>query len=204
MSSEPSTCSNATYEKRAVAFLDILGFTDLIKEQGHEAEILAIFEHLRFRASQAERASISGRVQFTAFSDCIVVSDELQEGFGALRIAGYVGYLALDLLARGFLVRGGLTIGDLYHKDGTVFGPALIGAYALESKTAIYPRIAVLDAFKEEACKGAIAVSYGEVAHPREQGAKSQYRRDFDGVLHLDIFHPLIPSPESLIKTVNG
>lgn len=204
MSSIPPTSSNVTYEKRAVAFLDILGFTDLIKEQGHEAEILAVFEHLRSRASQAERASKAGRVQFTAFSDCIVVSDELQDGFGALRIAAYVAYLAQDLLARGFLVRGGLTVGDLYHRNGTVFGPAMIDAYALESKTAIYPRIAVLDAFKEEACKGAIAMSDGDVAHPRVQGEKSKYRRDFDGVLYLDVFHPLIPSPESLIKVVNG
>lgn len=205
MSSEPSTSSNVTtYEKRAVAFLDILGFTDLIKEQGHESEILAVFEHLRFRASQVERASKTGGMQFTAFSDCIVLSAELRDGFGAFRMAAYVGYLVLDLLARGFLVRGGLTVGDLYHKNGMVFGPAMIDAYALESKNAIYPRIAVLDAFRDEACKGAVAMSNGDAAHARVQGEYLQYRRDFDGVLHLDVFNPLIPSPESLIKAVNG
>lgn len=47
----------------------------------------------------------------------------------APRIASYAAYLAHDLLARGFLVRSGLTIGDLHHRDGTVFGPAMIEAY---------------------------------------------------------------------------
>src|SRR5438105_1445070 len=47
---------------------------------------------------------------------------------------------ALDI---GMLVRGGVTIGKLYHSGGVVFGEALVDAYRLESRVAIYPRIAV-------------------------------------------------------------
>jgi hypothetical protein len=113
MSTDPSASVPAAYEKRAVDFLDILGFTDLIQEGGHEREIGEIFEHLKLRAMQAERATRSGRMQLTAFSDCVVISEDMLAGFGALRIAGYASYLALDLLGHGFLVRGGLTVGDL-------------------------------------------------------------------------------------------
>jgi len=35
--------------------------------------------------------------------------------------------------------------GNLYHKSNLIFGPALIRAYELESKYAIYPRIIVDD-----------------------------------------------------------
>ena len=46
-------------------------------------------------------------------------------------------------LLSGFLIRGGITIGKLYHNatQGVVFGEALVEAYNLESKDAIYPRV---------------------------------------------------------------
>lgn len=44
----------------------------------------------------------------------------------------------------GWLVRGGITIGDFYIDDTIVWGPALLRAYELEDKLAIYPRI-ILD-----------------------------------------------------------
>ena len=101
LSSSPILHADASYETRAIAFLDILGFSDLIKEGGHEREIGQIFDQLKIRAAQAERPDRQGRMQFTAFSDCIVVSEEFLDGFGALRIANYAGYLALELLEIG-------------------------------------------------------------------------------------------------------
>jgi len=71
LSSSPISHADASYEKRAIAFLDILGFSDLIKEGGHEREIGQIFDQLKIRAAQAERHHGKGRMQFTAFSDCI-------------------------------------------------------------------------------------------------------------------------------------
>ncbi len=192
------------YEKRVVAFMDILGFTDLIKEGGHESEIGAVFSHLNYRASQAERISNHGRMQLTVFSDCIVISEELLDGFGALRLAGYAGYLALDLLARGFLVRGGLSTGELYHQDGTVFGPAMIEAYNIENKVAVYPRIVTSQSFMQEFQKGLRSHSDGKM-HPQMLLAQmSQFRYDFDGVFHLDIFNPMIPKPEKLLSLVSN
>ena len=44
----------------------------------------------------------------------------------------------------GFLIRGGVTIGQISHSENTCFGPALVRAYQLESQFAFYPRV-VLD-----------------------------------------------------------
>jgi hypothetical protein len=45
------------------------------------------------------------------------------------------------LIERKILFRGGIDVGNLYHGSKTVFGPALIKTYEIESKMAIYPRI---------------------------------------------------------------
>jgi hypothetical protein len=50
-------------------------------------------------------------------------------------------HLQLELLLRGILFRGGLVVGDVYHKDNIVFGPGMNEAYELESKYAKSPRI---------------------------------------------------------------
>jgi hypothetical protein len=49
-----------------------------------------------------------------------------------------------DLACEGILLRGALTVADLYSNDEYVFGPALVNSYQLESESAVFPRI-VLD-----------------------------------------------------------
>jgi hypothetical protein len=185
------------YEPRAVAFLDILGFSDMIVSGGAEREIAELFEVLRKRAGEVERGiSRAGRMQFTAFSDSIVVSEDVMDGVGTHRIAGYAAYLTLELLARGFLVRGGLSTGDLYHRDGTVFGPALIDAYQLESKVALFPRLAVSAAFRESVLNGAATEKLGLALPFGLLAAHGLFRTDFDGVVHIDIFGPFVAAPQ--------
>lgn len=77
----------------------------------------------------------------TVFSDSIIISypincmyDLLLE---TLSISGAI-------LSDGYLVRGGITYGKLYHDERIVFGPAMNRAYDLESKVADVPRI-ILD-----------------------------------------------------------
>ena len=54
-------------------------------------------------------------------------------------------HLLLHFLSKNFVFRGGVAYGDLYYeKDRSIlFGPAVNEAYQLESKVAIYPRIAL-------------------------------------------------------------
>lgn len=58
-----------------------------------------------------------------------------------IEILNIIQQLANLVIRKGFLLRGGITIGPLYHENGIVFGPALSEAYKLESEDAKYPRI---------------------------------------------------------------
>ena len=62
--------------------------------------------------------------------------------------------MQLHALKYGLLTRGCVTIGDIYHKKNTWYGPGLIEAYTHESKIAIYPRVILskgcLDYFRNE------------------------------------------------------
>jgi hypothetical protein len=58
--------------------------------------------------------------------------------------------LIVDLLHMGFLTRGAIVVGDLFHRDNVIFGPALLEAYQIESREAFYPRIIVSNKALEE------------------------------------------------------
>jgi hypothetical protein len=114
----------AAYEQRVVLFLDILGFSDLVKN-GRVHRLLDALEHLQGRALEVKD---EGNFDFTAFSDCVVVSAPLSKVNAVLRLVRYAKFLALDLLAKGFLTRGAIVSGELYHKGAIVLGPALVDA----------------------------------------------------------------------------
>lgn len=82
----------------------------------------------------------SGNAVMTQFSDSLVISvEDDRHGRDALNNALFV--LTSSLIEFGFLFRGGVAKGDLFHDGSLVFGPAFIDAYELESKTASTPRV---------------------------------------------------------------
>lgn len=156
--------SAVVYEKRLLLFADILGWSAANIAASPDV-LLAAIRELHDPAetySEALKAQMKGAigtlihteigpmelssvnpmwldVQFGAFSDNIVIS--MPSSFGA-RITQQVSPLIRTLLRKGFLLRGAVTIGDLYHKDSAVFGTPLIEAVALE-KASIHPRIVI-------------------------------------------------------------
>lgn len=151
----------ARLQEQLVLFCDFLGFKEACKRE-KEMEILlaGLMEvaELRGNAQNGYEKSSDGvtsgtiRPAVSTFSDHVVVSYPLfPDGeispdslmlplIDAKMRAGYVASVALQA---GMLIRGGLALGKLFHSDGVVFGDGLISAYELESKVAIYPRIAV-------------------------------------------------------------
>ena len=74
------------------------------------------------------RTAVAGNPVLTQFSDSLVISvDDDRYGRDALQNALYS--LTSNLIDYGFLLRGGVTRGELFHDVGLVFGPALIEAY---------------------------------------------------------------------------
>ena len=122
--------------------------------------------------------------QVTAFSDSIVISHSYEDMHAIDSMLEIVKNLQEQFLMLGYLTRGGMTVGKMYHDDGIVFGPAFVEAYTLESKIAVYPRIALGNELVER---------YSKVV--RTDLFDSNVRNDFDGIKHVRLFHN-----EALIK----
>lgn len=88
------------------------------------------------------------RPAISTFSDHIVVSFPMKaytSPHGVLYVVAHfrtlVSAIAAAALRLGFLIRGGATLGKLFHRGDIAFGEALVEAFVIESRTAIYPRI---------------------------------------------------------------
>lgn len=138
------------YQNRVVAFLDILGWKKAVLSEGDHvvsmlgktlAQLQGVTSHFSsLRKLLPEDQKWPGDPVMTQFSDCLVFSAESNlHGREALQRALFI--LTSNLLQFGFLLRGGVTRGHLFHDSGLVYGPALIEAYELESKVASAPRV---------------------------------------------------------------
>lgn len=157
------------YESRLVAFVDILGFSNMVADSERSGEGLSeIFGVINDYSSENWLSSMfSGfsrgdalpmqgadfnslhdhyPVLVTQFSDSFVFSARLADEHACRYFPILLGGLIEKALSYGFLVRGGVAAGLLiHHSNGPLFGPAFLKAYELESKIAVYGRI-VFDA----------------------------------------------------------
>jgi len=83
--------------------------------------------------------------------------------------------LTREAVKSGFLIRGGATVGPLYHRNGVVVGSALVEAYKLESTVSIYPRIAV-----------------SRKLYSRVRAHSALLAVDEDGITYFDYFLPML------------
>jgi len=158
------------YENRLVAFIDILGFSEIVKESKDNTDkinlIYSVLNYLKdWEASEnwdlklieieedaqkkgVESFNITGKTNSTSFSDSIVVSVKVDNNVNEMTstLIANLAYIGAILIEQGILFRGGLTIGNIIHNEfGTVFGQGLIDAYLLESNLAKFPRIIMSD-----------------------------------------------------------
>src|SRR6266513_3306365 len=143
----------AAYEERFVAFVDALGFKELIaRTTGPQGDVSVdeVRDLLVPPPPAGEEQIILGRIgdislsghYLTSFSDSIVISTHATEP-GLIHLLTHLEKISFGLFNRGVLCRGAVTRGLIYHRDGLTFGPALIQAVEQE-RVARYPRI-VLD-----------------------------------------------------------
>ncbi len=138
------------YEDRFVAFVDILGFKDLIKRTygpNKSVDPSQIREALQVPDPVEREMVVVGRIgdiadsghRMAAFSDCVVITTDPSEN-GLIHILHHIAKIGFRLIQLGFLCRGGVSRGLVYHQNEMVFGPALIDAYRLE-QSANMPRV---------------------------------------------------------------
>lgn len=86
-------------------------------------------------------------VKFKIFSDNILICKEIEEVAPEQAVVEIFEILdkieELMFTAGALFIRGAVVVGNLHFSENFVYGKALVNAYQLESKLAIYPRVIV-------------------------------------------------------------
>jgi hypothetical protein len=166
--------NDARYQEQFTAYVDLLGFTEISSQTDETTrvrvlELLSGLAALRSEFSVETTDNVDGSKNhrivpaISSFSDHIVVSYALpmlsnarvNEDFAPIVVVHQfqklLSTIAASALHIGLLVRGGATIGKLFHAQGVVFGEALIEAYNIESRIAHYPRVVLSRSITERA-----------------------------------------------------
>lgn len=168
------------YERRIVCFIDILGFSGIIKSTTKSDKNAQVVLDKVCNALELLRRYCDKMAEFqittTQFSDSIVISFPWnKDDWHMLAVFKSIKIIQILLLYQFDLqLRGGIVIGEIVHTDKLLVGPAMISAYELESKCANSPRI-VLDP----------KVSYRY--NILKNSAKKDIHFESDNVIHKDL-----------------
>lgn len=147
-------------DNRLKALIDLLGLSSVLNSSDPVRDD-AVFQLLTsfveaksnsgvdIKCIGSDRRDCAVWPAISAFSDHILFSyssDEVEHiGAGpiVIRLAEDVAWIFSRAIKFGCLMRGGIAFAPLHHKDGVVFGRALVEAHELESKFVGRPRIIV-------------------------------------------------------------
>ncbi len=140
------------YQKSYVAFLDVLGFKNLVFSNRKESKekLNEYFESIQTIIAYLKQIPIKKEIGYITISDSIILtvpqSNHLSENIEILRqLCIAIGFLQAGLAARDIWIRGAVSSGDTYFNpnNNQIVGPAYINAYLLEESLAIYPRVII-------------------------------------------------------------
>jgi hypothetical protein len=129
-----------TYQDNIVAFIDVLGFSEIVYSNTTQS----INKYFDIILNTFCEATVKNHFKFILVSDSIVVTAK-NNNSNVKQMVKVLCKLQEILLVNGILLRGAISFGKLYlnKSKNIIVGPGLINAYRLESQT-IYPRI-ILD-----------------------------------------------------------
>ncbi|MDF3033200.1 MAG: hypothetical protein K0R76_154 [Alphaproteobacteria bacterium] len=195
------------YENRVVAFLDILGWGNMIMKSSKDPELtrnlgiaLNLYQGYAEMTEWTTRLGAEerwpGDPQITHFSDSILIS-VLSDNNASHVLLNYLQGIVMSLLNLGLLIRGGITLGQLIHRGPMAYGPALNQAYHLESTIAKFPRI-ILD--------HSLAKTWGQGSSVQNTdgsliGHMKTWRQDSDGYRFYDLLQPYPNMPDIVINS---
>jgi hypothetical protein len=142
-----------TYEKSYVAFLDVLGFKNLIysKKKADKKKVENYFGIVNSAIEYLEAIDRKQGIGSIVISDSIVLSvpfgNTKQDNVEKLRqLCIAIALIQFGLALKDIWLRGAISFGDTYFdkNNNQVVGEAYINAYLLEEKLAITPRV-ILD-----------------------------------------------------------
>ncbi len=182
------------YEERLVAFIDVLGFSDMVNRTATDVKKLrhltAALKNLYNKIWEWEADGSYSSFAFTQFSDSIVISS-LAESSDSFEMLMQLLIGVMELVDDyDVLVRGGIAKGQLIHDRTMVVGPAMVEAYHLESKKAIYPRIIIEKELKEQIDANVEEYIKTHTTLTEVPGFNKLFNTDDDGWCYLDYIKP--------------
>jgi hypothetical protein len=165
--------------EKYIAYMDILGFREMLRSPDFERDIASIAETLQKRVQFDNK--IYPDLRYLAVSDTIVIVADPGEGRLLCRKIGQVQNALLHL---GFAMRGGISFGEILTHDSksgwNIFGNTFVAAYEVEQSLAIYPRV-VVDKFCVDRIKD-------EIRNSTNRKISTYILRDPDGVQFVNQF----------------
>lgn len=155
-----------------VAFLDILGFSDMVAEDVRSSDQRHLTKLFKCHQAAGNIFSDDPNCSVTQFSDSIVVSkpyDAKDFDWFVTRVARYQRLL----LDEELLCRGGISVNKHFSNGSFTFSAGLIAAYRVESSLARYPRVVV-------------SKEVMDLIYPDMQGIPKHLVREDDGLLFID------------------
>ena len=199
-----------SYTESYVAFLDILGFKNIINNYSFE-EILMIFKKIKqakddvkwaiYRACDEDDISLVNYnkalsdSKITIMSDSIIVSTPCmyKESLSAtIDICWFILYLLYEF-EEPILLRGAISKGTMYQNEEITFGKGMVDAYLMQENFSIYPRIILkqelLDNFED------ISLKWDE---------KSKLILAEDGYYYIDCLYEFLDLPDDVFAQENA
>jgi len=142
---------NDLYKNHVIAYIDILGFEDMIREAGADSERIYNIYNLLNEAKKF--VNIKSELKMRMFSDTVIISNiwtnelSLQDIIQIVMI--FQGHMATKASA---FFRGAISFGNHHQMDDVIFGPAIIEAYKIE-KIASWPRVILAPSLIKKAPK---------------------------------------------------
>ncbi len=133
-----TSCLDLNYA--IVAFVDILGFSEMVKSdcenKNGNLKFFKVLRELNDKAKSIAECSIK------QFSDSIVFTSPLSPD-NYKKMIGVLSDYQYELICQSIVCRGAISYGKHYEENEFMFSQALIEAYQLECTEAKYPRIII-------------------------------------------------------------
>ncbi len=151
------------YGYRAVAFLDVLGFSSVLDDFESEAIQNEVSKYVSKRACEFINIFKSGislldsnKYNCYLFSDNICITASCDNDVDLRDMLYVINSLYYHFAKNGYFLRGGIDYGLFIDEKSIAIGVPLREAYKLECAVAVYPRIILSNSFVDQ------FKSYGE------------------------------------------
>lgn len=182
------------YVDSFVAFVDVLGFTARVRALTADAEfeklgLLVLALKLEAHSVSRREGALAG-LAATFVSDSLIVSVPYSSEAAAFKFVVFLHDIQHNAaVLMGALMRGYVSRGRMFHRDGMLFGDGYLDAYEGEVRIKGPPRIVIASDVLHDA-RSQIAMAQQRMP----SGAASIFdylRQDSDGVYFIDYLKPV-------------